>query len=211
MEMDNVKQHELLLQQIHDTYIKKNHDYGDSFSRSYKKYGLVAAMVRMEDKWNRLDNLASGAEQKVSDESIRDTLLDLAGYCVMTIMELDKQKSVENQKAFEEQLREFATNPIFSTINPNKSDVILPDEEDKHHADNNVIVDDLVDAIDNADIDVGMLEKPKKEKKTVDEGKVMALYNAKWSQKKIADEMGCSQSKICQIIKAHKINISDCK
>ena len=68
MEMDNVKQHESLLRQIHDTYIKKNHDYGDSFSRSYKKYGLVAAMVRMEDKWNRFDNMASGAEQKVADE-----------------------------------------------------------------------------------------------------------------------------------------------
>ena len=38
----------------------------------------------------------------------------------------------------------------------------------------------------------------------MDEGKVMALYKAKWSQKKIADEMGCSQSKICQIIKANR-------
>ena len=46
--MDNLAQHKLLLQQMHDTYIKKNHDYGDSFSRSFKKYGLVAAMVRME-------------------------------------------------------------------------------------------------------------------------------------------------------------------
>ena len=111
--MDNVKQHESLLRQIHDTYIKKNHDYGDSFSKSFKKYGLVAAMVRMEDKWNRLDNLASGAEQKVSDESIRDTLLDLAGYCIMTTMELDKQKSAENQKAFEEQVRtEYADVPV---------------------------------------------------------------------------------------------------
>ena len=184
--MDNAKQHESLLRQIHDTYIKKNHDYGDSFSRSFKKYGLVAAMVRMEDKWNRLDNLASGAEQKVSDESIRDTLLDLAGYCVMTIMELDKQKSVENQKAFEKQLcTAYANSPI--------------------------IVDDLVDDIEKADIEADVPEKPEKEKKMIDEGKVMALYNAKWSQKKIADEMGCSQSKICQIIKAHKINISDCK
>ena len=185
--MDNIKQHELLLQQIHDTYIKKNHDYGDSFSRSFKKYGLVAAMVRMEDKWNRLDNLASGAEQRVSDESIRDTLLDLAGYCVMTIMELDKQKSVENQKAFEEQVRAGCKNDI-------------------------LIVDDLVEDInkvllndeEKGDIEADVPEKSEKEKKTIDEGKVMALYNAKWSQKKIADEMGCSQSKICQIIKANR-------
>ncbi|MCQ5165640.1 DUF1599 domain-containing protein [Roseburia hominis] len=104
--MDNLEQHKILLQQIHDTYVKKNHDYGDSFSRSFKKYGLVAAMVRMEDKWNRLDNMASGTEQKVADETIRDTLLDLAGYCVMTTMELDREKDNANQKAFEEQVRD---------------------------------------------------------------------------------------------------------
>lgn len=191
--MDNVKQHESLLRQIHDTYIKKNHDYGDSFSRSFKKYGLVAAMVRMEDKWNRLDNLASGAEQKVSDESIRDTLLDLAGYCIMTTMELDKQKNIENQKAFEEQVRNIyaSGNAIAGVLSEedNLSDdvekVVLHDEE-------------------SGDIEVNVPEKVAKEKKPIDEGKVMALYKAKWSQKKIADEMGCSQSKICQIIKAYK-------
>ena len=193
MEMDNVKQHESLLRQIHDTYIKKNHDYGDSFSRSFKKYGLVAAMVRMEDKWNRLDNMASGAEQKVADETIRDTLLDLAGYCIMTTMELDKQKNIENQKAFEEQVRNIyaSGNAITGVLS----------EEDKPSDDVEKVV--LHDE-ENGDIEVNVPEKVAKEKKSIDEGKVMALYNAKWSQKKIADEMGCSQSKICQIIKANK-------
>ena len=187
MEMDNVKQHESLLRQIHDTYIKKNHDYGDSFSRSYKKYGLVAAMVRMEDKWNRLDSLASGAEQKVSDETIRDTLLDLAGYCIMTTMELDKQKNLANQRTFEEQLRNaYANSPIIvDDCIEDTEKVVLHYEE-------------------NGDIEVNVPEKVAKEKKPIDEGKVMALYKAKWSQKKIADEMGCSQSKICQIIKANR-------
>ena len=191
--MDNVKQHESLLRQIHDTYIKKNHDYGDSFSRSFKKYGLVASMVRMEDKWNLLDNLAMGAEQKVADESIRDTLLDLAGYCIMTTMELDKQKNIENQKAFEEKVRNIyaSGNAITGVLSEedNSSDdvekVVLHDEE-------------------NGDIEVNVPEKVAKEKKPIDEGKVMALYKAKWSQKKIADEMGCSQSNICQIIKANR-------
>ena len=194
--MDNVKQHESLLRQIHDTYIKKNHDYGDSFSRSYKKYGLVAAMVRMEDKWNRLDNMASGAEQKVADETIRDTLLDLAGYCIMTTMELDKQKNIENQKAFEEQVRNIyaSGNAITGVLSEedNSSDdvekVVLHDEE-------------------NGDIEVNVPEKVAKEKKPIDEGKVMALYKAKWSQAKIADEMGCTQGRISQIIKAHKVSV----
>ena len=119
--MDNLQQHKQLLQQIHDIYIKKNHDYGDSFSRSFKKYGLVAAMVRMEDKWNRLDNMALGAEQKVADETIRDTLLDLAGYCVMTTMELDREKDNANQKAFEEQVRdEYAE--VFGEDNENENE-----------------------------------------------------------------------------------------
>ena len=191
--MDNVKQHESLLRQIHDTYIKKNHDYGDSFSRSFKKYGLVAAMVRMEDKWNRLDNMASGAEQKVADETIRDTLLDLAGYCIMTIMELDKQKNIENQKAFEEQVRNiYASGNVITGV---------LSEEDKPSDDVEKVV--LHDE-ENGDIEVNVPEKVAKEKKSIDEGKVMALYKAKWSQAKIADEMGCSQGRISQIIKANK-------
>ena len=169
--MDNLEQHETLLQQIHDTYVKKNHDYGDSFSRSFKKYGLVAAMVRMEDKWNRLDNMATGAEQKVADETIRDTLLDLAGYCVMTTMELDREKDNANQKAFEEQVR---------------------DEYAEVFGENN----------ENEEIDTS--NKTSAEKSSIDVGKVMALHNAKWSQAKIADEMGCSQGWISQIIKEYK-------
>lgn len=191
--MDNVKQHESLLRQIHDTYIKKNHDYGDSFSRSFKKYGLVAAMVRMEDKWNRLDNMASGAEQKVANETIRDTLLDLAGYCIMTTMELDKQKNIENQKAFEEQVRNIyaSGNAITGVLS----------EEDKPSDDVEKVV--LHDE-ENGDIEVNVPEKVAKEKKPIDEGKVMALYKAKWSQAKIADEMGCTQGRISQIIKANR-------
>ena len=47
------------------------------------------ALIRLEDKLSRLDRLTSGAEQKVKDESIRDTLMDLANYTIMTLMELD--------------------------------------------------------------------------------------------------------------------------
>lgn len=171
--MDNLQQHKQLLQQIHDTYVKKNHDYGDSFSRSFKKYGLVAAMVRMEDKWNRLDNMALGAEQKVADETIRDTLLDLAGYCIMTTMELDREKDNANQKAFEEQVRDEYAEAF---------------EEDNKN--------------ENEEIDIS--DKTSGEKNFIDVGKVMALHNAKWSQAKIADEMGCSQGRISQIIKEYK-------
>lgn len=71
-------------------YDRKNTDYGDSFSRSVQRYGKVAALTRMSDKWNRLENLMLSNDLKVKDESITDTLIDLASYALMTVMELEK-------------------------------------------------------------------------------------------------------------------------
>ena len=49
---------------------------------------INAAVTRIVDKTNRLLTLCT-RKQKV-DESIRDTLLDLANYSIMTVIELDK-------------------------------------------------------------------------------------------------------------------------
>jgi hypothetical protein len=72
-----------------DTFVRKNHDYGNSFEESLNEEGIVAARVRMGDKWNRFKSLTNGNKAKVNDESVRDTLLDLANYCIMTAMWLD--------------------------------------------------------------------------------------------------------------------------
>ena len=64
-----------------DVLKEKNDDYGDSFSKSVNKFGIIAAVVRLEDKFNRLDNLtANGGKEKVKDESLADTALDISGY-----------------------------------------------------------------------------------------------------------------------------------
>lgn len=64
-----------------ETLQEKNDDYGDSFSRSIDKFGIIAAVVRLEDKFNRLENLtANGDKEKVKDESLADTALDISGY-----------------------------------------------------------------------------------------------------------------------------------
>lgn len=76
------------------TYAAKNHDYGNSFEQSCNKFGIIAAIVRMGDKMNRLESLAV-KRAEVKDESIKDTLLDLASYSVMTLMWLDKTNKVE--------------------------------------------------------------------------------------------------------------------
>lgn len=78
-----------------ETYIKKNHDYGNSFDKSLDRFGIVAAIVRIGDKMNRIESL-TGKKAQVTDESIRDTLMDMANYCVMTVMWLDNQKKTCN-------------------------------------------------------------------------------------------------------------------
>lgn len=73
------------------TYAAKNHDYGNSFDKSLDKFGIVASIVRMGDKMNRIESLTN-KEAKVNDESVKDTLLDLANYAIMTVMWLDKTR-----------------------------------------------------------------------------------------------------------------------
>lgn len=71
------------------TYTAKNKDYGDSFAKSVDKYGYVAPIVRMEDKFNRIDRWLSNSSQEVKSESIIDTLEDLSNYCLMLANEID--------------------------------------------------------------------------------------------------------------------------
>ena len=72
------------------TYAAKNHDYGNSFEQSLDKFGLVASVVRLGDKMNRIESLTK-KEALVKDESIKDTLLDMANYAIMTVMWMDKK------------------------------------------------------------------------------------------------------------------------
>ena len=74
-----------------DTYIKKNHDYGNSFGKSMDEFGIASAIIRMNDKLERLKTL-SKKESMVKDESVQDTLLDLANYAIMTVMYLKKHE-----------------------------------------------------------------------------------------------------------------------
>lgn len=78
-----------LCKQLHNLYLQKNHDYGDSVHDTYNKYGLVSFLVRMEDKLNRLNSLTVGcAERKVTSEKLEDTLMDLANYALLALVEL---------------------------------------------------------------------------------------------------------------------------
>lgn len=79
------------------TYAAKNADYGSSFDKSMSKYGLVSLAVRLFDKLNRLESLASGQAPQVKDEKIEDTLLDIANYAVLGLIYLSKPRSVGDE------------------------------------------------------------------------------------------------------------------
>lgn len=83
---DKVQLHLEICTFLNEIYQKKNHDYGDSFAKLRNELP-GAILVRIYDKYSRLKTLMQGAEQKVKDESIDDTLMDLANYCIMELVE----------------------------------------------------------------------------------------------------------------------------
>jgi hypothetical protein len=86
----NAELHKQILDEKHDIFVRKNQDYGNSFAEQFQEYGLLSAVIRLDDKLRRLKQLLKN-EAQVKDESIRDTLVDLSNYADMTVMELDKQ------------------------------------------------------------------------------------------------------------------------
>lgn len=111
-----VARHRKMIDMIHETYKKKNRDYGDAFGVSLDKRGMVAALVRMEDKLGRLDSLKD-RDPLVKDESLQDTLLDLANYAIMTAMWLER-KSEEKVTVL------YADNEPYLAINPEVGKVV---------------------------------------------------------------------------------------
>ena len=77
---------------MYQIYEKKNADYGDSFSKTFDEFGLTASAIRINDKTERFKKLIK-QEAQVQDESIKDTLLDLANYAVLTLMEMSKREA----------------------------------------------------------------------------------------------------------------------
>ena len=89
--MTKPERHKKICEYLNDLYTRKNNDYGDSFHISYLEEGMAMARIRLSDKLSRFKTLSKNQTQKVQDESMRDTLLDLANYAIMTVMEIDSQ------------------------------------------------------------------------------------------------------------------------
>ena len=77
---------------MNNVYERKNADYGDSFSKTFEEFGLTSSAIRINDKTERFKKLIK-QEAQVLDEIIKDTLLDIANYAVLTLVEMSKREN----------------------------------------------------------------------------------------------------------------------
>ena len=86
-----VERHKQICMALNTLYARKNHDYGDSFHQTFVEEGMAMPRIRLGDKFNRFKTLSRKLDsQRVSDESLKDTLLDLANYAIMTVLEMEE-------------------------------------------------------------------------------------------------------------------------
>lgn len=82
-----------------DVLQSKNNAYGDSFTKSVDEDGLLVLKIRLGDKFNRISSLIKRGERKENDESLEDTLLDMAGYAILGLKYLkEHEKELEDGK-----------------------------------------------------------------------------------------------------------------
>ena len=77
-----------------NVFCRKNHDYGNSFEKSLDTFGLVAGIIRMNDKFERLVSLNDpNKDAQIASESLVDTLEDLSNYAAMAACWLKLKKA----------------------------------------------------------------------------------------------------------------------
>lgn len=79
---------ESVLDEMKELHAKKDKDYGSAFHKSFEEFGATAGVVRLNDKMERVKSLVKNGKAEVKDESLLDTLEDMASYAVMLYVEL---------------------------------------------------------------------------------------------------------------------------
>ena len=93
--MNNIEKFKKITAEMANLYEEKNRNYGNSFDKSLDEDGLLVSKIRLGDKFNRFSSLLKQQSNGTSDESIKDTLIDLANYAIMSIMWMENQKFIE--------------------------------------------------------------------------------------------------------------------
>ena len=96
------EEHKKLCDLMHETYIKKNSDYRNSFSDLYDEYGSIISEIHIREKFDRFKQLRTNESQV--GESIEDTLMDMANYCLLTLLEMKKLNSYIDEEVIEENI-----------------------------------------------------------------------------------------------------------
>ena len=77
-----------LTKQMLETFKKKNADYGDSTTQTFKEFGLTSYAIRLNDKLTRIKSFCKKGELEVKDESCIDSLMDMASYCLLAVIDI---------------------------------------------------------------------------------------------------------------------------
>ena len=89
----DVELFEQITRNMTELYRKKNANYGNSFEKLYKELGTIAGIVPLHNKLDRITNLVKGGKNDF--ESLEDSLIDLANYAIMNLIELKKREEAE--------------------------------------------------------------------------------------------------------------------
>ena len=85
--MNRLGIYQTIVNGMEETYKAKNSDYGNSVGDTFEKFGDVSFITRISDKYNRILSLTMSDDVKVKDEKLEDTILDLANYCILWLVE----------------------------------------------------------------------------------------------------------------------------
>jgi len=77
------------LRLIKNTLTQRGTQYDNAFHKTWDEWGLDASRLVLTFKLNRLKNIEYN-EDNLS--VIRDTLIDIAGYCILSLIEIDREE-----------------------------------------------------------------------------------------------------------------------
>lgn len=87
-----------LTKQMLETFKKKNADYGDSTTQTFKEFGLTSYAIRLNDKLNRIKSFCKKGELEVKEEKIIDTLMDMSAYCLLAVIDIKNKENGKDNK-----------------------------------------------------------------------------------------------------------------
>ena len=106
-----------ILNKLFELMKLKNSDYGNSFMNSLERFNLIAAIVRISDKIERLVSLNSKTAEEINFESLKDTYEDLLNYCLMTVVYikyglLDEKKFPEYYEIIKNEVEDYYNSDV---------------------------------------------------------------------------------------------------